>query len=594
MPIKNCRACGKEFSASNPAFDCCSKECRQAITQPKAVVAPAAPPPMAAPPAVAVVPCGAAVPKKDLTATNSAAKRLMSEWMALRHNPLIGGNAAPVGDDLFRWKLIVVGPAPYDFPIRIELVYPEDYPVTAPKAFFETPIMYTGGATLKVDGRLAVCLNIFGNFAFIHTEWKDESAGWTPGYTIETIIVSLQGLLMDSMLSQERRDVDIARRAALAAHCSVTGHIGSDRTKWFPKVAMTADEVRAMSEAPAGDAVGAAACPAVVDPVYVCYVTKTSPDVLGFGINLDNPRSAIFSSPCEYMGLDAFDGMGVRRSSLNKPLMFWLPMMTPMAPTYGAIEAELHRRLSAIMAEARIVAPRELSPQDQRAVSGMQIITSVMSTLVVEIMNAKNNLSANDKFVGGYFAFLALLRGIARRHPCVVQIADKRLSDFIGNPSHRSKQSVPNLGDFLLLLAVSSHYTWADLSDAFVQECDARNVFWYLVGNRQSPGTLGGLRDEKAPDRAALVFSATAVSRGLVCYQVQFIKLAAVLSGGGDFVEVPEAVKDCVKGIYSSVTGMRTWKEHMAWLGMPWLGDEHRSKQLVAAMRQSAAARYHS
>ena len=50
--------------------------------------------------------------------SNAVSKRFMSELAALQRFPMIAGN------DLFSWKLIVVGASPYDFPLRLELVYP--------------------------------------------------------------------------------------------------------------------------------------------------------------------------------------------------------------------------------------------------------------------------------------------------------------------------------------------------------------------------------------------------------------------------------------------------------------------------------------
>ena len=38
---------------------------------------------------------------------------------------------------------------------------------------------------------------------------------WTPAYTIETIITSIQGLMMEDMLSKDKKEIDKARKLAL-------------------------------------------------------------------------------------------------------------------------------------------------------------------------------------------------------------------------------------------------------------------------------------------------------------------------------------------------------------------------------------------
>ena len=66
----------------------------------------------------------------------------------------------------------------------------------------------------------------------------------------------------------------------------------------------------------------------------------------------------------------------------------------------------------------------------------LHVIASIMNSLVVQIMNAKNNITANDKFIGEHFALLHRLRGYARRHPIVVT-ADLALGAFIASEANR-------------------------------------------------------------------------------------------------------------------------------------------------------------
>jgi ubiquitin-protein ligase len=537
-------------------------------------------------------------------AAAAAQKRLMKEYAALRRSPLVGCAAAPVGDDLFHWKALVIGSAPYDFPLRIELRYDAEYPVRAPKAFFETPVLYVGGASYKVDGKLAVCLNIFGNFAHVHTEWRDAAgSGWSPGYTIETILVSLQGLLMDEMLSQVPRDVDMARRAARSFRCAATGHDGGAPATFFPRVAASAAEAEAMAadDRRARGDVDALDAPPCVGADFVCFVNKDVPasKFLGFGVQLENERLKTFSSPCELMSQEAFDVSGVRNSSTNKPFRHWLPVLTPHMPAFDVLEGELRRRLERIAVESGLSGAAGARKPADLPVAALHILTSVLNSLVVEIMNAANNITANDKFVDGYFAVVRLLHALRRRHRDIARVADERIQRFIENPQQRTKAQTPNLGEFLLLLIVSSRFAWADVAEAFVAECDARCVFWYVQGTRFSPGRLGELKDARASGRSQKVFDATATSRCLVCYQARFVALSGLLLGadgpaGEDmFQPVPDSIRDSVKEMYRAVTGMPGWGAYFEWLGMAPRGEAQRDKELVAALEASRRAGYH-
>lgn len=51
---------------------------------------------------------------------------------------------------------------------------------------------YNSGATMPGKKGTKVCLNIFADFAYIHTEWKDQKGlGWSPGYTVQTILMNV-------------------------------------------------------------------------------------------------------------------------------------------------------------------------------------------------------------------------------------------------------------------------------------------------------------------------------------------------------------------------------------------------------------------
>eukprot|EP00662_Eupelagonemidae_sp_cell21_P030989 gene30988-28951_t len=92
-------------------------------------------------------------------------------YVTLDRNPIAGANAAPVDGNILVWHAN----------------FPADYPVAPPHAFFVT----------DSKGRTAVCLDLFGNFKQIHTEWgKDgQASGWSSSYDVSTILVNMQAML---------------------------------------------------------------------------------------------------------------------------------------------------------------------------------------------------------------------------------------------------------------------------------------------------------------------------------------------------------------------------------------------------------------
>lgn len=138
--------------------------------------------------------------------TPPAIKRLQQDLKSLKEFPLVGANAEPFDDaDLTVWYGLIIPPesSPLsEIPLRFTLEFPNEYPNLPPKAYFDTYVAYTNGVQLKDSrGRTEVCLNIFGNFKGYHSEWGTSSEGWSPSYTVTTILVSMQGMMVDGMLS---------------------------------------------------------------------------------------------------------------------------------------------------------------------------------------------------------------------------------------------------------------------------------------------------------------------------------------------------------------------------------------------------------
>merc|ERR1719401_1904585 len=100
-------------------------------------------------------------------------------------------------------------------PLHFLIDFPQDYPQSAPNIGFSFEFEYRGGAQyIMPDGRLkgkkVICLDVLGNFQSYHTEWKNQvGSGWSPAYTVTTLLVQLQSVLCDlgSKMSQRERDV---------------------------------------------------------------------------------------------------------------------------------------------------------------------------------------------------------------------------------------------------------------------------------------------------------------------------------------------------------------------------------------------------
>lgn len=525
-----------------------------------------------------------------------AIKRLQQDLKRLKEEPIVGAMAQPASDkDMMVWHGIVVGTEGtplVGIPIRFCMEFPNDYPNAPPNAFFESYISYKNGVQVyDSKGRISVCLSIFGNFASYHTEWKTEAAGWSPAYTVSTILVSLQALVMGNMFSDKPSDIERMISSALQFKCQDTGHDGSDSSKWFPQV-ITDPDVAAeitnnyLKENPEANS--------PLERFYICYANgelNANNSKIGYGVHVDNPRNGILTSPCEYLSKEAFTNGNVRRSSLNKSFEFWLPILIRIEDWTGPknIKQEFMTAVKTICAEIKF------TENDHKKV--FKVCSSLMNSLVVEIMRNEDNATANDKFINGYFAIFRLLHQYAQDNKELISYSNSALKIFKTNPQARVKTSASNLGEFLMHLTISTEFNWNDISAVFMGELEARNVFWYAVGNNNDRATNKELIDPNYKgDRVKKVFNATKVSRNLVMFQIKFANVTNFL----DFAEfnsnyglAPENLTAELKNLYGQVVAVKNWNEFYDFVQMPKVSDEKREEELEEAVRKSAAQGYH-
>jgi hypothetical protein len=206
-------------------------------------------------------------------------------------------------------------------------------------------------------------------------------------------------------------------------------------------------------------------------------------------------------------------------------------------------------------------------------------------------MNARNNVTANDKFINGYFAIYRLLKQYSSEHIQCLEYVDSQLRDFTTSISNRNKSKVANLGELLIFLTISDSCNWNTISRYFLEESDARNVFWYAVGNYNNPARYPELINPAVNNnRVTKVFSATETSRKLIMYQVEFSRVAKSITlemMDSNFGLAPVDLKDRLKGMYQEIDAVTDWNGYFRWLGLAELPEGDRFTQLCNAVNLS-------
>ena len=109
-------------------------------------------------------------------------RRIQKELNDLRIDPPANCSAGPVGEDLFRWEGVIMGPSesPYTGGVfKLSIQFPVDYPFKPPHMQFTTKIYHP-----NINAAGLICLDIL-------------KGQWSPALTISKVLLSVTSLLTD-------------------------------------------------------------------------------------------------------------------------------------------------------------------------------------------------------------------------------------------------------------------------------------------------------------------------------------------------------------------------------------------------------------
>ncbi len=362
----------------------------------------------------------------------AAVKRLMQDLAELQQSPVPAVSAAPLDDNMLEWHCNFLFD---DTVYHLILFFPARYPYVSPSAeFVPKGFRFVGGATKDGKKGVQICLSIFSDFANYHTEWADEkSAGWSPGYTVQTVLLNLVSFMAESCGSSWADT--ISKENKKLARCYKCKDCGHTHDKPFPPLdpAGSVDanptpkgkgKGKGKNTSAAATATSSKAAEPVPDagPEIIDYMSKSrflnvSPkstdDLFGFGLIQSGPtHRPAFTTPCEYFTLGSYRGMkkavGKVQSIMKDQLSFFLPMY--ITPTHG--EA-IKKQFEDVMKELSQVLPGcKKLPVDEMV---MKTIPNLMSATVVEY--SKGTQHTSDNSLNGYFALHRLFLWAVKEYP---------------------------------------------------------------------------------------------------------------------------------------------------------------------------------
>jgi len=504
---------------------------------------------------------------KTMPSLASRTLRLRREYCELLASPIANCAAEPLEHDIGIWHANIYVPA-LEITFHFEIDYPHNYPKQAPKVKNCTKIEHP-----NVFGTF-ICLDILTMSAeTANTPFR----GWTPAYTISSLLVQLQSFLFEAISEENSRSWEAREMTKSAATfiCFECGHSthhptpeivclenGREETSTTSSKLNVDDVVyffldecdnnllSTLLEFTDQETLGKI-CFLLEDVTHIvdlafakrsykCFYTLKKLDdygtVLGLGAKrFIMPRRSrktgrktnqLQQLHCsfDYLSHDAFQ-RGVRNNIWkDRDFDCFIPLY---------INGE-HGRRSLLMAEEYILHMwncEELPVLHKRITADLILDTlrKLMNTTVVNMMKTVEDLEAGElqlfdsiKALGGYTSMHHLLLAFCDRYPSIQIEANNRVVEFIKNPLKRDKEITPDIGELLIDLAISD-YSWDDFSPAWIEEVFIRNARWILA---KYPNLF---EKEKSSSciRLTQSFHATRTGKRLAMFQRFFISEVA-------------------------------------------------------------------
>jgi len=492
-------------------------------------------------------------------------KRLLADLKRLQQEPIPLAAAQPCSDqDLTLWdgvvgiEMEVTHLGCITVPLHFLIDFPPEYPQSAPNIGFSFEFEYRGGAQYimpngRLKGKKVICLDVLGNFGEYHQEWKNEvGSGWSPAYTVTTLLVQLQSVLCDlgKEMSQRERDVtyqsavrfcernpsavlelldeeDIStqrkRRATenrIEKLCSgdvalatrvlnfANHHLAADTAKMEEFIVLLS-EIKKKTASSDGDGTSATSIPESiqVDQNICCFATGKlyTEALLGVGVSRERRN---LGTAAELLSKEAFDG-GLRQNTDKAPFEYFLPVWINEV---HAMKSQTWR--NALRSSYMEIGKRvfEVHAEDD---SILQVFPRLINQMIVEVMKPEAAKSAAIATFEALCNFWRTLRWLVDTRPTLQKYISTLLEKFILLETHRHKDNTPDLGVALVLFTVFQGHAMCPSRKSFITAyADENSLRWVMWWQRS------GTRPEPIP-----VFQATQVSREICMFQLLVVDL---------------------------------------------------------------------
>ncbi|CAF1092458.1 unnamed protein product [Adineta ricciae] len=477
---------------------------------------------------------------KPQNAKIAATKRIMRDLRDLDRNPIPGiGVTCPDESDPFVLHCnILINDGPYkDIIVHLVLHIPDNYPLAGPAGNVAPGLEFNSRYHAHIhddhSNGHALCNDLLTNYAahfrIVDGGAQKQASGWSPGYTLSTVLLQLVTFFADpdfhyATISPE--SIAALKRTVEAFQCTTCGHtypqpnptivdyksaekVGKDQQSNENNQA----EMQNLAELMEKLTCGVTKQNLFDDKISLGYpllIKRDSYGRLWSDVVLELISYDAYVSEIQKSGgnkLDFYERSRFR-SVTGKDYNHWLPIYINDRH-FQQSRTLIENSLSIIQTGTACGS----KTYDFKPIMALNVLTSLMNKSGVQLFNGQ--MFESKHAIEAYCHFLRLLMHFIDIYPELSQQIDNRIEQFTKDLGNRNKRVIPDIGEFLIQVALSRKYQFEQIRTYIYEEYFARQIFWI-----QKDGRVPDLLQMETEDLFT-VFEASKVSNHLLVFNLQ-------------------------------------------------------------------------
>ncbi|CAF4997806.1 unnamed protein product [Rotaria sp. Silwood1] len=448
----------------------------------------------------------------------AATKRIIRDLKDLDKLPVPGlGVICPDESNPFILHCnVLINDGPYrGIMIHLILHIPEDYPLTGPAGNIAPGLEFNSSyhAHIHEDYRNghALCNDLLTNYASyfraIDGGASQKASGWSPGYTLSTALLQIVTFFADPDFRVAPSSESIAhlRKIVKEFTCKTCGHsyanpnptivgyneLNPDKQETKEETMSKEQEeliksererLRLQRELAERLMCGVTKQNVIEDKICLGYpllITRDNRGRLWPEIVLELISYDAYVAEIQKTGgdkLDFYEHLKFR-SVTGADYNHWLPLYIN-ANHFKQGQTIIQNSISVIHNGTAQGSTR----YDFMPHMALSVLTTLMNKSAVRLFNGQ--MYESKQAIEAYCHFLRLLMHFIDIFPELENRINRTVERFIRTLQSRNKKVVPDIGEFLIQIALSTKYKFNDIRNYVYEEYFARQIFWIEKNNR--------------------------------------------------------------------------------------------------------------